>query len=236
MIGRLRGDRPGPDRRAQRAPRHRPDPARRPPRIEGDLIYGRGSADMKGACACAARGRARAARSGSFAGELVIVAIGLHEAPGGRGEDLTLAARRATASPPTWPSCASSRATAGRRLAHGPGDGGDHDLAARDADARAADAEGHAASAARRGEGRRRAIAARSEELAADRAPVGRRRDLLRRRAARRRLLQPLPVDVPDRRHPPLGARATRWRPSRPSTARSSTASRPRRAARSSST
>ena len=35
------------------------------------------------------RGRARRSARGSFPGELVIVAIGMHEAPGGRGEDLT---------------------------------------------------------------------------------------------------------------------------------------------------
>ena len=43
---------------------------------------------MKGALACAAEA-ARALAGTDFAGELAIVAIGLHEAPGGRGEDLT---------------------------------------------------------------------------------------------------------------------------------------------------
>jgi acetylornithine deacetylase/succinyl-diaminopimelate desuccinylase-like protein len=43
---------------------------------------------MKGALACAAE-TARVLAGTTFPGELVIVAIGLHEAPGGRGEDLT---------------------------------------------------------------------------------------------------------------------------------------------------
>ena len=60
-----------------------------PPRVEGDRIYGRGSADMKGAAVCALEAAQVLAASGPFAGELVLVLIGLHEAPGGRGEDLT---------------------------------------------------------------------------------------------------------------------------------------------------
>ena len=58
-----------------------------PPRIENGSIYGRGSADMKGACAAAAEA-VRVLAERPFRGEVVIVAIGLHEAPGGRGEDL----------------------------------------------------------------------------------------------------------------------------------------------------
>jgi succinyl-diaminopimelate desuccinylase len=60
-----------------------------PPRVDGDRIYGRGSADMKGAAVCALEAAQVLAASGPFAGELVLVLIGLHEAPGGRGEDLT---------------------------------------------------------------------------------------------------------------------------------------------------
>jgi acetylornithine deacetylase/succinyl-diaminopimelate desuccinylase-like protein len=59
-----------------------------PPRIEGDRVYGRGAADMKGAAVCALEA-AEVLRETAFAGELVLVLIGLHEAPGGRGEDLT---------------------------------------------------------------------------------------------------------------------------------------------------
>jgi acetylornithine deacetylase/succinyl-diaminopimelate desuccinylase-like protein len=58
-----------------------------PPRIESGSVYGRGSADMKGACAAAAEA-ARVLAEEDFSGEIVIVAIGLHEAPSGRGEDL----------------------------------------------------------------------------------------------------------------------------------------------------
>jgi acetylornithine deacetylase/succinyl-diaminopimelate desuccinylase-like protein len=88
VVGRLRGDRPGPTVVLNGHLDVVPIP-HDPPRIEGGLIYGRGSADMKGACACAAEAVRVVRESGSFAGELVIVAIGLHEAPGGRGEDLT---------------------------------------------------------------------------------------------------------------------------------------------------
>jgi acetylornithine deacetylase/succinyl-diaminopimelate desuccinylase len=57
--------------------------------VEGETIYGRGTADMKGALACSAEAaRAVAGRGTSFPGELVIVATGLHESPLGRGEDL----------------------------------------------------------------------------------------------------------------------------------------------------
>jgi acetylornithine deacetylase len=44
---------------------------------------------MKGACAAAAEAVRAWKERGDFAGEVAIVAIGLHEAPGGRGEDLT---------------------------------------------------------------------------------------------------------------------------------------------------
>jgi acetylornithine deacetylase/succinyl-diaminopimelate desuccinylase-like protein len=60
-----------------------------PPRLDGETIYGRGTADMKGALACAAETARMLAKRDAFPGELVIVAIGMHEAPTGRGEDLT---------------------------------------------------------------------------------------------------------------------------------------------------
>ena len=87
VVGHLRGDRPGPTIVLNGHLDTIPIP-HDPPRLDGDLIYGRGSADMKGACACAAEAVRVMGESGSFAGELAIVAIGLHEAPGGRGEDL----------------------------------------------------------------------------------------------------------------------------------------------------
>ncbi len=87
VIGRLRGCEPGPtvvlNGHLDTVPI-----AHEPPRLEGETIFGRGSADMKGALACAAEAARVLAERGSFPGELVIVAVGLHEAPGGRGEDL----------------------------------------------------------------------------------------------------------------------------------------------------
>jgi acetylornithine deacetylase/succinyl-diaminopimelate desuccinylase-like protein len=88
VIGRLRGGEPGPtvvlNGHLDTVPI-----AHEPPRLDGDTIYGRGTADMKGALACAAEAGRVLAERGSFPGELVIVAIGMHEAPDGRGEDLT---------------------------------------------------------------------------------------------------------------------------------------------------
>jgi acetylornithine deacetylase/succinyl-diaminopimelate desuccinylase-like protein len=87
VVASLHGDRPGPRVvlcvHLDTVPIAHDGPAR----IEGDRIYGRGSADMKGACVCALEA-ARSLAGRSFAGELAVVAIGLHEAPGGRGDDL----------------------------------------------------------------------------------------------------------------------------------------------------
>lgn len=89
VIGRLRGSRPGPTVVLNGHLDVVPIAHEGPARVEGDRVYGRGSADMKGACVSALEAAQVFAESSDFAGELAIVAIGLHEAPGGRGEDLT---------------------------------------------------------------------------------------------------------------------------------------------------
>jgi acetylornithine deacetylase len=86
VVGRVRGDRPGPTIVLNGHLDTVPIP-HAPPRLEGGVIHGRGTADMKGACAAAAEA-ARVLAGTSFAGELVVLAIGLHEAPDGRGQDL----------------------------------------------------------------------------------------------------------------------------------------------------
>lgn len=86
VIGRLRGSEPGPTIVLNGHLDTVPIP-HEPPRLEDGKVYGRGSADMKGACAAAAEA-VRVFAERPFKGEIAIVAIGLHEAPGGRGEDL----------------------------------------------------------------------------------------------------------------------------------------------------
>ena len=88
VIGRLDGGEPGPVVVLNGHLDTVPIP-HEPPRVEDGLVYGRGTADMKGALACAAEAvRVVKAGRSSFPGELVILATGLHESPGGRGEDL----------------------------------------------------------------------------------------------------------------------------------------------------
>ena len=88
VVGRLRGGEPGPTVVLNGHLDTVPIP-HEPARRENGRIVGRGAADMKGALACAAEAARAVAERGSFPGELVVVAIGLHEAPAGRGEDLT---------------------------------------------------------------------------------------------------------------------------------------------------
>jgi acetylornithine deacetylase/succinyl-diaminopimelate desuccinylase-like protein len=87
VVARLRGAQPGPTIVLNGHLDTVPIP-HEPPRVESGSVYGRGSADMKGACAAAAEA-VRVFGQAPFRGEVAIVAIGLHEAPGGRGEDLT---------------------------------------------------------------------------------------------------------------------------------------------------
>jgi acetylornithine deacetylase len=86
VVGRLAGDRPGPTI-VLNGPLDTVPIPHAPPRLEDGVVHGRGAADMKGACAAAAEA-ARVLAGRSFAGEVVVVAIGLHEAPEGRGQDL----------------------------------------------------------------------------------------------------------------------------------------------------
>ncbi len=87
VIGRLRGGEPGPTVVLNGHLDTVPIP-HDPPRVEDGRIFGRGSADMKGALACAAEVARVLRAAGTFPGELVVLATGLHESPGGRGEDL----------------------------------------------------------------------------------------------------------------------------------------------------
>jgi acetylornithine deacetylase/succinyl-diaminopimelate desuccinylase-like protein len=89
VIGRLRGGEPGPTIVLNGHLDTVPIP-HEAPRVADGRVFGRGSADMKGPVAAATEAARVVAESGRrFPGELVLVAIGLHEAPGGRGEDLT---------------------------------------------------------------------------------------------------------------------------------------------------
>ena len=173
---------------------------------------------MKGACVSALEAAQVLAESGDFAGELAIVAIGLHEAPGGRGEDLThlvheqgFTADYAVVCELTQPDkivvAHMGQATAEITISR-PGmpthelqtpAGTPHPLLA----------------AARVVE----AIRRRSEELAETEHPWVGPGDVLRRRGARRRLLQPLPDDAAGSSARAAGRPATRSTPSRRSTA-----------------
>jgi acetylornithine deacetylase/succinyl-diaminopimelate desuccinylase-like protein len=88
VVGRLRGSAPGPTVVLNGHLDTVPIPHAQP-HVDGGVVHGRGSADMKGALASAAEAVRVLAAGEPFRGEVVIVAIGLHEAPGGRGEDLT---------------------------------------------------------------------------------------------------------------------------------------------------
>jgi acetylornithine deacetylase/succinyl-diaminopimelate desuccinylase-like protein len=89
VVGRLRGAEPGPTIVLNGHLDTVPIP-HDPPRVADGRVFGRGIADMKGPIAAATETVRLVAESGrTFPGELVLVAIGLHEAPDGRGEDLT---------------------------------------------------------------------------------------------------------------------------------------------------
>ena len=204
VIGRLRGGEPGPSVVLNGHLDTVPIP-HEPARIENGSVYGRGSADMKGALACAAEAARVLKESGPFPGELVIIAIGMHEAPGGRGEDLTWLLREhgfrsdfavvCELSGDTFVAAHMGQATVEITIAR-PGIV-THEL-------KTAAGTPHPIMAAGRVI---EAIARAQRRAGRDRASVGRGGDVLPRRGARRRLLQPLPDRVPPRRHAPLGAR-----------------------------
>lgn len=87
VIGRLSGGEPGPRVVLNGHLDTVPIP-HAPAHVEDGSVVGRGSADMKGSLACAAETARVLAASRPFPGELVVLATGLHESPGGRGEDL----------------------------------------------------------------------------------------------------------------------------------------------------
>jgi acetylornithine deacetylase/succinyl-diaminopimelate desuccinylase-like protein len=65
------------------------------PSVADGRVYGRGTADMKGGLAAMAEAGRVLAESGiRLKGDLLLIAHGLHEAPGGQGQDLTDLVRR----------------------------------------------------------------------------------------------------------------------------------------------
>jgi succinyl-diaminopimelate desuccinylase len=91
VIGRLRGTQPGPTLILNGHLDTVPIPHAAPERRDG-RVYGRGSIDMKGPLAAAVE-TLRVVREANLelAGDIVLCAHGLHEAPGGHAEDLIAA-------------------------------------------------------------------------------------------------------------------------------------------------
>ena len=91
VIGRLRGARPGPtlilNGHLDTVPIPHADPERRDGRV-----YGRGTLDMKGPIAAGVEALRAVREAGlELAGDVLLCAHGLHEAPGGHAEDLIAA-------------------------------------------------------------------------------------------------------------------------------------------------
>jgi acetylornithine deacetylase/succinyl-diaminopimelate desuccinylase-like protein len=94
VVARLRGRGAGPtlefNGHLDTVPVAHPDP-----RVKDGRVYGRGSADMKGGLAAMAEAARVIVESGvRLKGDLLLVAHGLHEAPGGHGQDLLNLVRR----------------------------------------------------------------------------------------------------------------------------------------------
>ena len=88
VIARIKGKEPGPtiqfDGHTDTIPTVHPEPY-----CEGDIIYGRGTADMKSSLAAMAEmARIFVASPEKFKGEILITVHGLHEAPWGKNETL----------------------------------------------------------------------------------------------------------------------------------------------------
>jgi len=88
VIARIKGQKPGPtiqfDGHTDTIPTVHPEPC-----CEGDIIYGRGTADMKSSLAAIAEmARVFVESSAKFKGEILITVHGLHEAPWGKNETL----------------------------------------------------------------------------------------------------------------------------------------------------
>ncbi|MBM3241475.1 M20 family metallopeptidase [Candidatus Poribacteria bacterium] len=88
VIARIKGHEPGPtiqfDGHTDTIPTVHPEPY-----CEGDIIYGRGTADMKSSLAAIAEmARVFVESSAQFKGEILITVHGLHEAPWGKNETL----------------------------------------------------------------------------------------------------------------------------------------------------
>lgn len=91
VIGRMRGARPGPTLILNGHVDTVPIPHAEPERRDG-RVYGRGTIDMKGPIAAAVEALRAVRETGlELAGDVLLCAHGLHEAPGGHAEDLIAA-------------------------------------------------------------------------------------------------------------------------------------------------
>ena len=153
VIGRLRGGEPGPSVVLNGHLDTVPIP-HEPARVEDGAVYGRGSADMKGALACAAETARVLKQAGAVPGRARDRrdrhARGTRRAR--RGPDLAPARARLPLRPRRRLRAERRHV---RRRAHGSGDGRDHDRAPGDGHARAEDGAGDAAPDPRGGQGDR---------------------------------------------------------------------------------
>jgi acetylornithine deacetylase/succinyl-diaminopimelate desuccinylase-like protein len=94
VVARLRGEGGGPTLQLAGHLDTVPIP-HEPPRFADGVLFGRGTADMKGGLAAMAElGRVLIAGRVRLKGDILLTAFGLHEAPGGHGEGLSALCRR----------------------------------------------------------------------------------------------------------------------------------------------